>query len=357
MLRTLADTVYRKFVNTFRVKDWDIQTPHGWIPVESVSQTVPYDVWFLFTESGKKLRCADDHIVFAETGEQIFVKDIVPMKTRIMTIDGPELVLIRGKIATRRQRMYDLSVQSEDHAYYSNGILSHNSTTTCAFLLHTVLFKEEQNICILANKGATARKLLRDFQKCYMALPKWLQQGVLEWNKGSAEWENGCKIMAASTSSDAIRGNAFNVIFLDEFAFVPSHIADEFFASVYPTISSGESTKVLIVSTPKGHNMFYKMWTEAHHDRNSTDPAAKWNGYEPFGISWRDVPGRDDKWRDMMVAATSELQFKQEFESVTGDTLIQVQDMETGLIHRLPIDQFYEFCERRDQAGISSLLS
>ena len=194
------------------------------------------------------------------------------------------------------------------------------SITTCAFLLWTILFKENQNIAILANKFKTAQKLLSDLKKAYMLLPLWIQQGVSEWNKGNIELENGCKIMASSTSSDAIRGNAFNLIFLDEFAFVPAHIAEEFFNSVYPTITSGETTKVIIVSTPKGMNMYHKMWTEANHPHTSVDPTVQWNGYVPFAIHWSMVPRpdgkglRDQDWKKTTVARTSEAQFRQEFE-------------------------------------------
>ena len=126
------------------------------------------------------------------------------------------------------------------------------STTIIAFLLHYLLFNESVNIAVLANKGAVARELLSRLQLAYEHLPKFLQQGVVTWNKGNIEVENGSKVIAAATSSSAVRGSSFNVIFLDEFAHVPQNIAESFFTSVYPTISSGESTKVLIVSTPLG---------------------------------------------------------------------------------------------------------
>ena len=125
---------------------------------------------------------------------------------------------------------------------------SGKSTIVTSYLLWYVLFNEEVNVAILANKAATSREMLGRLQKSYEHLPKWLQQGVVNWNRGSLELENGSKIMAASTSSSAVRGMSFNVIFLDEFAFVPTHIADEFFSSVYPTISSGQKTKVIIIS-------------------------------------------------------------------------------------------------------------
>ena len=121
------------------------------------------------------------------------------------------------------------------------------STTVVAFLLHYAVFNSSVNIGILANKAATARELLGRLQIAYENLPKWMQQGILSWNRGSLELENGSKILAASTSASAVRGMSFNILFLDEFAFVPNHIADAFFSSVYPTITSGKSTKVIIV--------------------------------------------------------------------------------------------------------------
>ena len=137
------------------------------------------------------------------------------------------------------------------------------STTIIAFLLHYALFNQDTRMAILANKGSTARELMGRLQLAYEHLPMWLQQGVVVWNKGDIELENGSKIIASATSASAVRGSTYNIIFLDEFAFVPTNIADEFFRSVYPTISSGNTTKVFIVSTPNGMNQFYRMWVDA----------------------------------------------------------------------------------------------
>ena len=142
------------------------------------------------------------------------------------------------------------------------------STTVVSYLLHYLIFNDNVNVGILANKASTARDLLARLATAYENLPKWIQQGVVVWNKGNIELENGSKILAGSTSASAVRGMSFNIIFLDEFAFVPNHIADSFFASVYPTITSGKSTKVIIISTPQGMNHFYKMWTDAVNGRN-----------------------------------------------------------------------------------------
>ena len=179
------------------------------------------------------------------------------------------------------------------------------STTVVSYLLHYAVFNDSVNIGILANKAATARELLQRLQTAYENLPKWMQQGILSWNKGSMELENGSKILAASTSASAVRGMSFNILFLDEFAFVPNHIADAFFASVYPTITSGQSTKVIIVSTPHGMNHFYRMWHDAERSKNE---------YIPTDVHWSEVPGRDEKWKATTIANTSEQQFKVEFE-------------------------------------------
>ena len=182
---------------------------------------------------------------------------------------------------------------------------SGKSTTIIAYLLHYVLFNPTVNVAILANKAATARDLLGRLQLAYEHLPKWLQQGVMVWNKGSLELENGSKILASSTSASAVRGGSYNIIFLDEFAYVPANVAEQFFSSVYPTISSGKTTKVMIVSTPHGMNMFYKLWVDAEEKRNS---------YVPIEVHWSEVPGRDAKWKEETIKNTSEQQFNTEFE-------------------------------------------
>ena len=193
---------------------------------------------------------------------------------------------------------------------------SGKSTTTISYLLHYALFNPNSNIAILANKSSTARDILGRLQLAYENLPKWMQQGVINWNKGNIELENKSTIVAAATSSSAIRGGSFNIIFLDEFAFVPANIAEMFFSSVYPTISSGKKTKMIIVSTPHGMNMYYKLWIDAIN---------KQNDYVPIEVHWSEVPGRDEKWKETTIRNTSPEKFQQEFECEflgSVDTLI-----------------------------------
>ena len=177
------------------------------------------------------------------------------------------------------------------------------TTTVVSYLLHYILFNDNVNVGILANKATTSREILGRLQLSYENLPKWLQQGVIVWNRGSLELENGSKIIAASTSASAVRGMSFNIIFLDEFAFVPNHIADDFFASVYPTISSGKKSKVIIVSTPKGMNHFYRMWHDAERHKSE---------FVATEVHWSEVPGRDEQWKATTISNTSEEQFRAE---------------------------------------------
>ena len=210
------------------------------------------------------------------------------------------------------------------------------STTSIAYILHLILFTDQQNVAILANKGALARDLLAKLQLAYEYLPKWLQQGVMTWNKGNIELENGSKVLAAATSSSAIRGGSFNLIFLDEFAFVQRNLADAFFASTYPTISSGKTTKIIIVSTPNGMNHFFKMWVDATEGRSE---------YVPIEIMWNDVPGRDENWKKQTIANTSEEQFRQEFEcEFIGST--------STLIHPMKLRELTWITPNKDKFGL-----
>lgn len=204
------------------------------------------------------------------------------------------------------------------------------TTGVVGYLLHKILFNENYNIAVLANKQVQAREILSRVQLAYEWLPKWLQQGIVEWNKGNIELENGSKILASATSSSAVRGQSYNLVYLDEFAFVPRNVQDAFFASVFPTISSGTTSKLLITSTPNGMNLFYKIWTDSENGEND---------YARVDVHWSDVPGRDEAWKERTIRATSEDQFKQEFECEflgSSNTLIHPSSL-SKLTYRKPI--------------------
>lgn len=222
---------------------------------------------------------------------------------------------------------------------------SGKSTTVVSYILHYILFNPEVNVAILAHKQEIARELLSKLKVAYEYLPKWLQQGILEWNKGSVILENKSKVKASATSSSAIRGGSFNMIFLDEFAYVPPNIADDFYASAYPTISSGSDTKVLIFSTPNGLNMYYKIWTDAEENRNS---------FVPISVHWSDLPGRDEKWKKQQISNTSAEQFRVEYECDfigSTNTLITATKLKS-MAYKTPISKneqglnIYEYPEK-----------
>ncbi len=179
------------------------------------------------------------------------------------------------------------------------------TTMVVGYILWYILFNEDKFVAILANKAPTAREILNRIKIAYESLPLWLQQGVKTWNKGDIELENNCRVMATSTASSAIRGYSISLLYLDEFAFVPTNIADEFFTSVYPTISSGTQSKILISSTPNGMNHYYRMWTEAVEGQN---------GFKHIEANWRQVPGRDQAWADDQRRILGDEKFLQEME-------------------------------------------
>jgi len=246
------------------------------------------------------LKCAGDPVYFIRQYIKIVSLDegVIPFKMYDFQED------MVGKFHEHRFNIAKLPRQSG------------KSTIVTAYLLWYVLFNDNVNVAILANKAPTAREMLGRLQLSYENLPKWMQQGILGWNKGSLELENGSKILASSTSASAVRGMSFNIIFLDEFAFVPNHIAEQFFASVYPTISSGKSTKVIIISTPHGMNQYYKLWHDAERGANN---------YITTEVHWSQVPGRDEKWKQQTIENTSAAQFRVEFDCEflgSVDTLI-----------------------------------
>jgi len=197
---------------------------------------------------------------------------------------------------------------------------SGKSISSVGYLLWYSLFHPEKTIAILANKGATAREMLARVTLMLENLPFFLQPGCKALNKGSIEFSNNSRILAAATSGSSIRGMSVNLLFLDEFAFVEN--AAEFYTSTYPVISSGKDTKVIITSTANGiGNMYHKIWEGA---------VQKTNEFKPFTVNWWDVPGRDEEWKRQTISNTSQLQFDQEFGNTffgTGDTLIRAETL------------------------------
>ena len=177
------------------------------------------------------------------------------------------------------------------------------TVTAAACILHYSIFNADKNIAIMANKTAAAREVLNRYQTMYEHLPIWMQQGVKTWNKGDVDLENGSRVFTSATTSSGIRGKSVNWLYIDEAAIIPNNIADEFFASVYPTISAGETTKILLTSTPLGYNHFWKFWNESEKGTN---------GFENMFIPHTEIPGRDDAWIEEQFKLLGEVKFNQE---------------------------------------------
>jgi len=207
------------------------------------------------------------------------------------------------------------------------------TTTATIIILHYILFNDHKRVALLANKGDSAREILDRIQIAFEGLPYWLQQGVVQWNKGSVELENGSRVIAASTSSSAIRGKSMNLLYIDETAFIEGW--EDFSASVLPTISSGVTTKLLYTSTPNGLNHFYKTYMGAKQGTN---------GFDYVEIPWTRVPGRDEAWKkEALGGIDNDMQkFDQEYSCVTGDTIVTVKDKSTGEIKNITIEEFFQ---------------
>ena len=289
----------KTFEKVVPVNGYEILTPDGFKPLAKLMLTEPFAEYKLATVGGKILNCADKHIVITEDGREEFVDELF-VGQRVQTADGTDIVEAVNSTGNTHQ-MYDVEVP-DGHVYYADDILSHNTTTSMAYLLHQAITRSNITIAILANKGDTAAEVLDRIKFAYESLPWFLQVGVKSWNKRSVELGNGTKIITAATSGSSIRGKSVNCLFIDEFAHIDNDT--EFYTSTYPVISSGKSTQVIITSTPKGLNLFYKLWQDAIEGRNE---------YKTLAYDWTVVPGRDDQWRDETIANTSPQQFAQEY--------------------------------------------
>lgn len=302
----------KKFIETINVDEWEVETDTGWEDIVSLHKTIEYQIWEIETKS-TKLKCADNHIIFDESYNEVFVSELV-LGQKILTRFGSEEILSIKKY-DEYDNMYDLELPEEsNHRYYTNGILSHNTTTYTIYALWKCLFFKDTKILISANKKDSAIEFLSRIKLAYEMIPNWLKPRILTYNKSSIEFavENGGKIEAGSTSADSGRGKSCNILIIDEFAHVPPHILNEYWTATYPIISAGKSTQVILVSTPNGlGNKFADIYFDALEGKSN-------EGFKSFRIDWWDVPGRDEAWKNQQLASFCHGDiniFKQEFEN------------------------------------------
>lgn len=305
----MDNQINNKFIESYDIDDYEILTDTGWQDAVKIHKTIKYKIWQIKTIN-YTLKCADEHIVFDENYNEVYIKDL-KIHQKIITDSGPEEI-IDIRIYDEEDNMYDIELDdSSSHRYYTNGILSHNTTTYTIFCLWYATLFLEKKIMICANKLATALEIMDRIKTAYDYLPDFIKPGVVVYNKGSIEFTNKSKITAFSTSSSGARGSSANCIVLDEFSFVPQNIASDFMASVMPIISSSKNSKAIIVSTPNGASgLYYDIWQQAT-DKNQEKNE---QGWKPFRMRWWEAPGRDEKWKQQQIATIGQERWRQEFE-------------------------------------------
>lgn len=334
-MHKISDTVNRKFTDVISVDEWDIMTDTGWEPVSKIMQTIEYEIYTLTLADGKKLHCADEHIVIMVDGSEAFVKDLIS-DDLIQTVDGSSRVssVIRTGIF---ERMYDIEVSSVNHTFYSDGILSHNTTSVATFILWFAMFHSDKECAILANKGAQAQEVVDRIRMMYEYLPFFLQVGAQVYNKTKLVFDNRSIIFSAATSASSIRGHSVALLYIDEAAFIENDM--QFYESTYPVISSGATSRVIMTSTPKGkRGMFHKLYADGLEQKND---------YKVITVKWDHHPNRGEKWREQTLRNTSKQQFAQEFEcSFLGSsgTLID-SDALQALVFKNPINHIEEILD------------
>ena len=238
-------------------------------------------------EIAEYVKCKDDPVYFIENYVKIITLDkgLQPFKLYPCQKEKVKCIMDNRRVVLMEGRQQGKTV------------------TSAACILHYTIFQEDKTVAIMANKSSAAREVLNRYQIMYENLPIWMQQGVKTWNKGDVELENNSKVLTAATTAAAIRGKSVNWLYIDEAAIIPNNIADEFFTSVYPTISAGETTKILLTSTPLGYNHFWKFWNES---------VKGVNGFENMFIPYYEIPGRDEKWLEEQKQLLGQVKFNQE---------------------------------------------
>lgn len=302
-----------KFIEKSIPDDYYVETPNGYSKIKHSFKTIPYDVWEVELEN-KLLRCADNHILMGESGDQIYAKNLMICE-KIRTKDGYEQVLSGGKLDSI-ENMFDLELEDDEHIFYTNDIVSHNTTTVGAYLLWYTMFNDDKTVLIASNKDANAMELIKRIKYQYENLPLWIKPGVLDdgYNMHEIAFDTKSRIVSTATSSTAGRSFSISLLYLDEFAFVPAEIQDEFWTSIAPTLSEGG--RCIITSTPNGDtNLFAELWRGAQ---------VGLNGFKHAHIKWDDPPGRDEKFKRSMTGKLGVRKWLQEYETkfLSSDALL-----------------------------------
>jgi len=274
----LSEKQNHKFIEEKNLSDWNVETEDGFKPIISTNKTIEYEVFEIILEDDLSLKCADTHILIKEDYEEVYAIDSLGKYIRTKT--GPKKVL-SVKSLGYSENMYDLSIESEEHTYYTNDILSHNTVTIATYLLWCALTRQNINIGIAANVVSLAQEVLDKIKKIYIEMPIWLQPGLMSWNKQSVEFDNGNKIMISASNSDAFRGFSLSILYVDEVSFIRNNLWEEFMDSVMPAMAAIQDSQAIFSSTANGLNHFFHMVEGARRGEN---------GYKLVEASWKEVP-------------------------------------------------------------------
>lgn len=278
-----------------------VLTDVGYQPISYIYNTKPFAIYKVILENGYSIECADKHMLFDENLNIIYADELVENLSRIMTDKGPSAVK-SVSISKVKVSMCDVSVDHPYHRYYTNGILSHNSTTTAIFCLWSVLFRNDRNALILSKSGPAGQDLIKKIKDMYLYLPYHLKLGTLKWNQSEIAFDNNSTISTEAFSPTAGLGKTINFLILDEFAWCPPNDVELFYNNILPTVTADTNSNICIMSTQNGFNLFYKLWHAAETGKSM---------YAPFKVDWWQVPQwdpenhiwkkRDNAWKVMMV--------------------------------------------------------
>lgn len=338
----MEEKLEKKFINTYNIEDWQIETDTGFTDIIALHETVPYQVYIIRFDDGSELECADTHILFTDELKEVFCKDLKPGDHLYGKKQSLEVVEI---IKTDRvENMYDFELGNDsNHRYFTNNVLSHNTACSGLAILHQSQFNgSNKDYVIVANKFAQAMEIMDRIRFSYEYLPSWLKWGLVEYNKSNIKFSNKSKIVCRATSADSTRGLSPALIYADEFAFVnPASIQEEFYSAMVPALAATKG-RFIISSTPNtAFDMFAKLRAGAERyiddDGNPLNPRGPgYNGFKELKAIWSDVPGRDEKWAEAQLKKVgSEILFKREY-------CCEVVGNEDTLINGLFLSQLVE---------------
>lgn len=281
------DDISKKILEYYSVDNYEVLSDTGFVDISEVNITQPYKHYKLELENGYDLTCADNHIVFGKHFEELFVKDL-KIGDIIKTDDGDTKVKSISRL-NRKTSMGDLSIDHPNHRYYTNGILSHNTINAAILILYFSIFNNNKNVLIAANIKVTTNEIIEKIKSIYYYLPFWIKPGVTIWNKGEISFgDTKCRIMTSATTKTAAIGKSIDLLYLDEFAHVPNNISEDFYRSIFPTVSGIDNSKIIITSTPNGYNLFWKLLSGAEKPPGDKDK----NRFASKRVYWYEVASR-----------------------------------------------------------------